>query len=453
MIPFWGIYRDIVVSIAGGSPCAYLAVVPVLSAIIAVGYRVPPRGVGDPESDWILAAMVGGLGLFLRHLMSNRFPTLSGLWQLPLVGAVLWAACLAAVLFGVRRVMQTWPLWFFLLAVATPLPYLLLTAAAGGGTVVAAAATGLLGAVAVVIAGTLSPLWWRLGVGGACWALSVGVGVAAAGAGLDRLPQHGLILALATGAVIPLAGFLVLQGNATATDPLRKAIWPRRSPLSLIALVVGAVVVFALNVPYVSAEPAPARADGDWAQRLDLPEKQHFSFIERYLGTDASFVRLAVPSLPGHPEAAVDIITVDNRAALSTYRDAIWYPATVPPNYQPVDLGNAAIADGRAASTDSLQATDGTALDWYILTWLWQAGPRFQQVFIVVNQTWTSRDAPPAPARLSLRATVIGPALWLMRQQPSPSTDVDPLVRSRAEQIAGDIIAAGRPVDGRRANG
>ena len=101
LIPFWGIYRGIAVLIAGGSPIAYVSVVPVLAAMIAFGYRSPPRGVGDAESDWILAAIFGGLGLFLRHLMSNRFPTLSGLWQLPLVGAVLWAACLAAVLFGV----------------------------------------------------------------------------------------------------------------------------------------------------------------------------------------------------------------------------------------------------------------------------------------------------------------------------------------------------------------
>ena len=62
---------------------------------------------------------------------------------------------------------------------------------------------------------------------------------------------------------------------------------------------------------------------------------------------------------------------------------------------------------------------------------------------VVVNQTWTSLDPPPVPAALSLRATVIGPALWLARQQADPSTTVDPFVTARARQVAGSIIGAG----------
>ncbi len=105
--------------------------------------------------------------MFLRHLMSNRFPTLSGLWQLPLVGAVLWAACAAALLFGVRRVMQMWSLWVFAVGTVTPLPYLLVTAAAGGGVVAAAAVAGVIGGLAVLLAGRERPLVWRLCVGAA----------------------------------------------------------------------------------------------------------------------------------------------------------------------------------------------------------------------------------------------------------------------------------------------
>lgn len=427
---------------------AYLSLIPVLAAMIAFGYRTAPRGVGDPESDWILAAVFGGLGLFLRHLMSHRFPTLSGLWQLPLVGAVLWAACLAAVLFGVRRVMQTWPLWIFVFATATPLPYLLFTAAAGGGVVATAAVTGLIGAVAVGIAGTLSPLGWRLSAAAVSWAVSVGVGVGAIGTGLDRSPHSGLLIALLTGGVIPLVGFGVLQGHAARPDPATKRTLPERSLSSLVALGLGALLVFTLNLPFSKTDVAPPRAAPGWTAQVNLAEGQSFPFVQRYLGPRATFVRFPVPSRVGFPEGAVDVITADNLATLRTYRDAIWYPASVPPNYQTLDLGNPAAPEGRAAATDSSLATNGRALDWYIVTWLWQTGSCYQQVFVVVNQTWTSQDPPPVPAALSLRATVIGPALWLARQQSYPSTKVDPMVISRAQSIVDQVMAAGEPKHG-----
>ena len=156
------------------------------------------------------------------------------------------------------------------------------------------------------------------------------------------------------------------------------------------------------------------------------------------------FVRHAVPSIPGLPEAAVDVITADNLANLRTYRDALWYPATVPPNYRDLDLGNPEVIAGRAAATDSSLATDTHAPDWYVVTWLWNTGTVYQQVFVVVNQTWTSRAAPPVPAPLSIRATVIGPALWLVRQQADPATKVDPTVVTRAQQVVRRVLDAGR---------
>lgn len=427
---------------------AYLVVVPALAAMIAFGYRTPPRGVGDPEADWILAAVFGGLGLFLRYLMSHRFPTLSGLWQLPLVGTVLWAACLAAVLFGVRRVMQTWPLWTFVFATATPLPYLLGTAAAGGGMLATAATTGLIGAVAVGLAGTLVSRGRRLGAAAASWALSVGVGFVSVGAGIERSPHCGLMVALLTGGVIPLGAFLFLNGRAARPDPATDTTLPERSLASLVALGLGAVLVSVLNLPFSTIPAAPPTAAVDWASRLNFSARQGFPFISRYLGPNATFVRHAVVSRPGYPEAAVDVITAENLATLRTYRDAIWYPATAPPNYRPLDLGNEAVPQGRSAATDASLAISGHARDWYIVTWTWQVGASYQQVFVVVNQTWTSQDPPPEPAPLSLRATVIGPALWLARQQDDPSSLVDPLVLDRARQVVGQVIGAGEPGHG-----
>lgn len=445
LIPFWGIYRGIAALIAGGSPIAYLCVIPVLAAMIAYGYRTPPRGVGDPESDWILAAVVGGLGLLLRHLMSDRFPTLSGLWQLPLLGTVLWAACLAAVLFGVRRAMQTWPMWAFLFATATPLPYLLLTAAAGGGVLAIAATTGFIGAVAVAIAGTLSPMGKRMGAAAASAALSVGAGVVAAGAGVHPGSVGAMLVTALTGGVIPVAAFLLLQRHSAAPEPATRPTVPERSAVSLIALILGAAVVFGLNRPFGATEAAPPEADGQWTAHANLGAEQAFPFIERYLGPHSTFQRYSVASRPGAPGAAVDVITTDNLAALQTYRDAIWYPVTAPPNYRTHKLGDTAVAEGRAVATDSSLATSGGTVDWYAVTWSWQVGAVYQQVFVVVNQTWMSQQPPPVPVALTLRANVIGPALWLVRQQADPANAVDPIVTARAQQIIGEVMAAGEP--------
>ena len=210
----------------------------------------------------------------------------------------------------------------------------------------------------------------------------------------------------------------------------------------------GAAVVLILNLPYAASDGQPARAQSSWAAYLGWPATQQFSFIGRYLGQRATFVRHAVPSVPGAPEAAVDVITTDNLAALRTYRDAIWYPATVPPNYRGLDLGDPGVLAGRAAATDSSLATSAHAPDWYVVTWAWKTDATYQQVFVVVNQTWTSRTEPPIPAPLSVRATVIGPALWLVRQQADPAIKVDPIVVARAQQVVRRVLDAGRPRHG-----
>ena len=245
LIPFWNIFGAIVSAIGDGSQVAYLIVVPVLVTMIAVGYRTPPRGVGDAESDWILAAIFGGLGLFLRYLMSNRFPTLSGLWQLPLVGAVLWAACAAAVLFGVRRVMQMWSLWVFALGTLTPLPYLLVTAAAGGGVVAAAAVAGAIGGLAVLLAGREHPLLWRLCAGVATTTLSVGAALIAVGGGdrRDRRIRFWSSSCCAQACSRSAASWCCSEYRRAQTESAGILAAPRRSTLSLAVLGAGAAVV------------------------------------------------------------------------------------------------------------------------------------------------------------------------------------------------------------------
>ena len=146
----------------------------------------------------------------MRYLATNRFPTLSGMWNLQLLGAVMWVAFAAVILFGVRRVGQLWPMWLFASVTVTPFPSLLITAALGGTTAAASAVAAVIGAIAVYFAGRRSAWRWRLAATAGCAVAGVAAAVA--------VPAHSLPLSVATSAgVIPVLSFILLQ-RFTAAD-------------------------------------------------------------------------------------------------------------------------------------------------------------------------------------------------------------------------------------------
>ncbi len=85
----------------------------------------------------------------------------------------------------------------------------------------------------------------------------------------------------------------------------------------------------------------------------------------------------------------MDVITADNLAALRTYRDAIWYPATVPPNYRTRNSVPPRTLSGRVAATDSSLAANPIPglVHRHVAV---ETASTYQQVFVVVNQTWSS---------------------------------------------------------------
>jgi len=208
---------------------------------------------------------------------------------------------------------------------------------------------------------------------------------------------------------------------------------PHRSPLSLVALVLVAVVLLAINPPHaLSEDPAPAAAD--WAQRAGLGAPTTFPFITKFAGHDATLVRYAVPAEAGRPAAAVDVITA-KRA--STFRDldhVVWYPSSRPLEYQPA-TGESMPAGARIIHSNADATTDANAVDWYAVTWMWDTGTAHQRVTVIVNQALNGDAPPPGPEELSFLDMSLEPALWLGRQQPDDSGQVDPLVVTRTDQI------------------
>ena len=457
LLGFGGVFYDVARSIGGGSRSAYLLVIPVLMVMIAYGRRTKAIGVNDSEADWILGLLLGGFALFLTYLAGGRFPTLTGMWNLPLVGAAIWTAFAATILFGFRRVWQLWPLWVFATVTVTPFPSLLLTAALGGSTAAASAVAAMSGALAVFLAGWPRPLKWRVFAAIGCGL----VGVAAAA----LLPVTSLpALVAITGGLIPLLSFVVLQRFTTADrrqillggvpardegsgrDTPEPAPWPHRSPLALMTLVVvaGAHLLLTNSASAAAPEGPLAHADSDWSARAGFAMEQNFGFIHRYLGPDSTFTRYLPPPEPGYPAAAVDVITAPSLESLRTTRYVVWYPATSIPNYRFTDLG-AALPGALVLSTDSSAATDGNADDWYALSWVWTVGDTYQKVFVIVSQQPSPQTPPPPrPAPPSLKLTVLAPILWMSRQQADPETMVDEIVSDRARHVVNEVLLAAR---------
>jgi hypothetical protein len=457
LLGFGGVFYDVVRSIGGGSRAAYLLVIPVLMVMIAYGRRTEAIGVNDNEADWILGLLLGGFALFLTYLADGRFPTLTGMWNLPLVGAAIWTAFAATILFGFRRVWQLWPLWIFATVTVTPFPALLFTAALGGTTAAASAVAAMIGALAVFLAGWPRPVKWRVFAAVGCGL----VGVAAA----TVLPSTSLPVSVGiTGGLIPVLSFVLLQRFTTADrrqlllggvpardegsgrDTPEPAPWPHRSPLALVLLAVVASSHLVLTNSAAAATPGGplAHADSDWSARAGFAIEQDFGFIHRYLGPDSTFTRYLPPPERGYPAAAVDVITASSLEALRTTRYVVWYPATSVPNYRFTDLG-AALPGALVLATDSSAATDGNADDWYALTWVWTVGETYQQVFVIVSQQPSPQaPPPPRPTPPSLKLTVLAPLLWMSRQQADPGTMVDEIVSDRARHVANEVLLAAK---------
>jgi hypothetical protein len=441
---YGAVFAQVLNEAVSGSRAAFLVVAPLLVMVGATGYRLPARGVGDNESDWIIAAVTGAVGFSSIALITHRFPTLSGLWRLELVGALVWVACAGMIVFSTRHVIRMWQVWMFAFGCALTLPYLLTTASLGGSDTAAACVGALLGAISVYLAGRPTQRRWQIAA--TLLSLTTGCGLSVV------LTSHlGLFATLiAVAAVVPVVVTVGLYHFTEMTGSHRWAAvsagFHPLSPRSIVVLGVVAVGVLVTHIP-APLPPAPPLVSGDWAVRSGLGAPTQFDFVTRFLGPQSSLVRFQVPAAADTPAAAVDVITATNLAALRDYSDAVWYPSPIPVNFQPADIGSndQFPLNARMMHSNADAATDVTAQNWYAITWIWKTARAYQQVTVVVNQSAMSPDSPVAPAPLSMADTVIKPILWVARQQPEWVGGVDKRVEKRADDIVRSLMAAAQP--------
>ena len=430
-----------------GSRNAFLVVVPVLAVMICHRYRSAPRGVGDAETDWIAALLIGGAGFTAIWLVTSRLPTTATMWKLHLVALVFWIGCSTSVMFGVRYASRMVALWLFLLVSATPLPYLLMTAYFGGSDTAAALLAGAAGAVAVYLSGRATNLRWRFGVSFACLVVASATAVALRGTTL-------VVTVIVVAGVIPILGVIALfqfsRTESRMNDPRVTVHYTRRSWKSFAALGAIALTLLLINA---SREDfiKPIFFKADWIAKAGLTESMAFPFITRFLGPRATLTRYPVASETGLPTAAVDVISTPNTGALRDYADAIWYVSDAPVIFAKIELrsaehvkvGNGVRVKVRVMHSNADLTTSGADRDWYALTWLWRGPAVTQQVTVIVNEIKADPRLPPDPRPMSVTNQVVEPLAWIPRQQWDSVGVVDTSVVRRAENIAVGLLAAG----------
>ncbi|MCV7230149.1 hypothetical protein [Mycolicibacterium komossense] len=438
-VAYGAVFFRVISDSVDGSRAVFLVVAPILVVTAATGYRTPPRGVGDNESDWIVAALTGVAGFTMIALITNRFPTLAGMWRLELVGGLVWVACAGMVIFSVRHVVRMWQVWLFALICATTVPYLLASSALGGSDIAAVAVGTVFGTYAVYMAGGRTRQRWRL----VAAALYLVIGLVAA---IMLTPMFGLMVTIivVAGIAPALTAFGLYHFTEWTGNHRTGAVTVGFHPLSvrsLVALAVIAVALLSIHLPS-NRPPAPPLVNADWTQRSVLGPTTNFEFITRFLGPGSRLTRVKVPASAGQPAAAVDVMSAPTLAALQDYSDAVWYPASKPVNYQPASVDVELPAGARSAHTDADAASDGGATDWYALTWLWQTPAAFQRVTVVVNQH-IDADNVVAPQPLTLSDNLAGPAAWIARQQADGVGPVAPEVVDRAVEVSRLVLHAG----------
>ena len=430
-------------AVAEGSATAYLLVVPLLGLLLAVGGSGMPRGVIDSESDWIVAGLIATGGLLATKLVSHRMPTLTSFWHIDQVAVVLFLYASSILVFSARHALRNSVAWIFVAFCAPVVPYLLLTANLGGTPAGAVAVASALGSVAV--------FWSDRAARPLMRAMTAGVNFAV-GLGVDHLiaEQELQLRVVVAAGVIPVLSAAVLR--STARFGARPVVYapkgcPQRRVWAFPVLLAVAVGLLVTSLPLREA-PAVPQVRSDWTTAAGLRPIENLDFIGRFVGPGATLTRYSLPTGDddgdGRDAVAIDVITAPTLARLRDYDDAIWYPTTVPINYQDVSLPGAVAVAARTVHTNVDRIATEQDAPWHALTWLWRTEEAYQRVTVVVSQIEGQRE-PPLPHALTLRNSLIEPLLWVMRQQPDAPGGVAAEVRNTADTIAAQIVGAAAP--------
>lgn len=423
-----------------GSRSVFVIVVPILAWLLVASFQAP-SGVVDDEVDWIVALLGCATAVVTIALFSHRLPSLMQLWRIDTVGPVLWSVTASAIFLGVRYAAQLWDLWLLFLLFVSPFPFLLMVSLFGGSDLAIAGLSCGLAALVVARATRSRNLAWV----GAGFSASLLIGGSAGWLAMAAVPNRhvALVLAVLVGAgVVPYLVTWVVLHYAPAA-PRRGMQLPAAKLSSMsrwgVITLLGLSAVMALVLPLPPRQAAVVLASSNWAQQSGLKVSREFKVATALLGPHANFTRY-VRSEQSVPPAAVDVITAPTRGILDDFSDAQWYSSAEPIDFVSANIPGVDSITVRSAHSNADTAVDPNAPQWYLLTWIWRVESGFQQVIVVVSQYEESRL--PAPTGITPSEVVLDPLLWIARQQPRLSSEVESETVELAHRLAAEVINA-----------
>lgn len=398
-------------STAAGSLIGYLALMPIATAIAAVGVARRER-VELPIHDRQTDIIVGLLGLsgavMLQAILLPRYAQYFHLLRIDVATLWLFLASSSVLLFGLRPVARFAWVWL-MLVVSFPIGYQLTVIVFGGNRASAGLASLLIAALAT--------------------AISVGRSRSRAMVGAAAAVVVGFVVLVAMAVVTPDAPLLAFQivpaSAAMSLVGLSLFFYARRGmpkrlldrklepvaarqilagiPLVLIAAIAILVAPLPAQGPAVAPVPGmvfgrPLAAPAGWHQ----VERSEYPWVRRVYGRDANLIRQRFVADSGKPEwdkfARPRTVVVDSTSTWLPFSLKV-YPATVLYDESSSRISDPSFIDLGRGVTGSLVTVvdDKRLLTYNLLTWTWGDEDAAQRVLIAAVDNHEDEMVFPAP--------------------------------------------------------
>ncbi len=443
-----------------GDPLAYLFLLPLWGAIVAVGTRLrrgPELEIHDRQIDWILA--LGPLAVALIMiivLVSPRLGVTTGLVRIDVFALLVFALFGSVLIFGARTTGRYWASWVLLLA-CWPLLYQMVGAALGGSTGGYALINVTISGAAVGIAIGGRPAS-RLATAGVTFLLGAVITVGLIG--LSGSPT--IVAELAPAVLAPLIVLGAIRFQRRRSGVRRPTPAPRQAavkkPRSSYALVLVAGVclgLFSHMAPAVITPASLPQTGAAWSPHPVIPagwsqgRVQHYSWASRYFGQHAQLTRYwfkPVQQSGPTQRVVVDALNTPATGPLSVYPAIALYRLASPYIQSPTLISLGHHVEATMFYANPYTAVDPVQTEWVLLTWMQKirvgGHTSFQRLTVITTDGVPTNVSIPEPASPWSNGTVRLVFKDVLRGLPSPSsTTPGAQAQERLTHFAHQVVA------------
>lgn len=398
-------------STAAGSFNGYLALMPIATAIAAVGVARRERvelPIHDRQTDIIVGMLGLAAAVMLQAILLPRYAQYFHLLRIDVATLWLFLGSSSVLLFGLRPVVRFAWVWLMLM-VSFPIGYQLSVIAFGGNRASAGLASLLIAALATAISVGRSR---NRAVVGAAGAVVVGLVLLVAMAVVTPdapLLAFQIVPASAAMSLVGLSLFFYARRGMPKRllDRKLEPIAARQILAGIPLVVITAVAIFLVPLPAQGPAVAPApgvvfgrplAAPAGWHQ----VEQSDYPWVRRVYGRDANLIRQRFVADNGKLDwdkfARPRTVVVDSTSTWRPFALKV-YPATVLYDEASSRISDPTFVDLGRGVTGSLVTVvdDKRLLTYNLLTWTWGDEDAAQRVLVAAVDNHEDEMVFPAP--------------------------------------------------------